>query len=420
MDGTRIQYKSGSPTSAFRGSSLSGPMVVLAAPEVRAIKLITEPSRFNTIDGYVDGRAGDFAVVSQGKEQFPIRPSVFYGAYRILSRFGCDFIAERLVQVRRAWIVMQDGATMDYGEGRGVVSVERGSWLYQSDEGDFGTIHPSSQPASHIVVGPEEQVEINWTKRVKKVELWLVALPPLLSLLALAAFTATLSQDATTLIAIEVLLMIAGAAAAWLMHRDRWYLRSCVQTALVLGREFSAAVELLDQQPSWDFPGMAIWRAAQSQENVISKLGGTHSNLNYALRDACVRRLRLLDNGIRSSLNSEHATTMSTIAAFLIVLGANIILLLGDHATFLEVAVIWVPTVVSALRCLTSRARSAERVAAMRDFSDRLRFLHSWLLSDEASGPQRNSALRAVCLAAGDYCQRELRLALGATAPFPL
>jgi hypothetical protein len=226
MDGGRDSQPGPSPTPAFAGSRLSEPRMLLTIPDVRAARRLVEPARFDTRDGFVEGQAGDFAVTGYGKERYPVRPNVFFGTYRVLTQFGNELVAERLVHIRRAWNVLDVGATMDYGQGRGVVSVERGSWLCQSDDGDYGTIRPDVHHLSHRVVGQEDPEPCDWKERVDQTEKALTALPPLLSLLALSAFVASASAGAPVwlaplLIALELILKIIGGGLAWATMRGR-------------------------------------------------------------------------------------------------------------------------------------------------------------------------------------------------------
>jgi hypothetical protein len=106
---------------------------------------------------------------------------------------------------------------------------------------------------------------------------------------------------------------------------------------------------------------------------------------------------------------------------FGVLIAANLWLLLRSHVLALEMIVIWIPVLISALHAANSRRRTLERVAAKRQFADRLRFAHQWLLGNKVGSAESDSAaLHSICLAAGEYSQRELRLALEARAGPPL
>ena len=94
-----------SPTPRFTGSSVGRPMLILSLPEIRVTEELAAPERFTTRDGVVVGRPGDMAVTAYGGERYPIPREVFFCTYEVLGRVGPEFIAQRLVHVRRAWEV---------------------------------------------------------------------------------------------------------------------------------------------------------------------------------------------------------------------------------------------------------------------------------------------------------------------------
>jgi len=418
-----------SPTPAFKGSLLGPQLCVLSRPQIRNAKQLTEPTRFDTRDGIVNGRPGDIAITAYGKEQYPITHDVFLGAYEILGQVGNELIAERLIHVRRAWEVLGDGGTYDYGPVRGTVSVEHGSWLYQSDDNDFGIIHPSVKDQGHLFVGIVDSTDrTDWCKRTERLSFLLCALPPVLILLALSAWVMSMQPKAPTwlsslLTGVEVLLLLVGAAAVSRMKLQRWFLRACVEKAINLGQEFESAVALLGHSPSKFFPGMTLWRAAQSQTPDVgtTEARANDHHLMQSLHSALVSRLRLLDNEIHHVHRREALASWVTLAAFVLVLVANVSLLMGAHGTGAEVLVIWIPALVSALHAFDLRRRTAERVTAMKVLADRLRYAQSRLRSDgEVPGPSRDAVLRVICRATAQFSQRELKLAVAADAPLPL
>lgn len=418
-----------SPTPAFRGSSLGPELRVLSRPQIRSAEQIVEMTRFDTRDGLVIGRPGDIAITAYGKEQFPITREVFLGTYQILGRVGKDLVAERLIHVRRAWEVLGDGGTFDYGPGRGTVQVARGSWLYQSSDHDFGTIHPDVKIEGHLLVGPMDTADrTNWCARTSRLGLLLGALPPVLILLALLSWIAfmhlhDLHWVSPLVTGAEILLLLLGAAAVWQMRRQRGFLRTCVEKAMSLGHEFESAVELLGLMPSTSFPGMALWRAAQSRTTDADP-NRSHVNdpaLLEVLHDALVRRLRLLDNEIHHAHRREAIASWGTFVAFAVVVATNVWLVLVAHDTVAEFVVIWIPALVSAVHAFDLRRRTAERVSVMQELADRLRFAQVRLRADgDAPGPARDAALRVICAAAAQFSQRELKLALAADAPLPV
>ncbi|MER2517218.1 MAG: hypothetical protein ABTR92_12620 [Candidatus Accumulibacter phosphatis] len=424
-----------SPTERFKGSALGPTLSVLSRPEIRRAEVIGHDERFDTLDGFVNGRGdsgdapADVVITAYCRERYPIRRAIFLGTYQVLGRVGRDMLAERLIHPRRAWEVLEDGASFDYGPGRGVVGVKRGSWLYQSDDDDFGTVHPEVKHAGHLLVGPEED-EVTATDWARRSAVWstaLGALPPLLALLALGAFVAAphpgQAPDGLSgfLIGTEVTLLVSGAALVWTMRRKRWFLRACVQTARTLGLEFEAAVVLLGHTASERFPGMPLWRAAQSVPDPGSPRRPDEAALQDSLHRALTQRMTRLEHDLHRTHRREKVAEGITLGAFALVLVVNIFLLLGPHLVALEVTVIWIPVLVSAIHGFDLRRRTAERVAAMRELHDRLRFAQQGLFAAGPNpGPERDALLRMVCAAAAQYGQRELKLALASEASVPI
>lgn len=418
-----------SPTHAFSGSRLGPELYVLSRPQIRSAREILASTRFDTLDGLVDGRPGDIAICGYGKECYPIKREVFMGAYEILGNVGHDFVAERLIHVRRAWEVLDAGGTFDYGPGRGVVAVERGSWLYESDDGDFGTIHSAVKNAGHVVAGPAASTEgVDWRARTERWRSWLCVLPPLLVLLALLAFVLSFYESVpkaviSTIIGMELLLMIAGGLVVAAMKRQRWFLWACVQTSTSMGREFESAAVLLGQAPSARFPNMALWRAAQICREDDPEAGTMSDDAAKikSLRDAITHRLSTLEGEVARSHRREAVSSRVTLVAFCLVLAGNLTLLVGSHSVAIEMVVIWIPAVVSALHSFDLRRRTAERVTVTQQLIDRLRFALAQLMADGGTpGPVRDSILRLICLAVAQYTQRELRLLIEAEAPIPV
>lgn len=415
-----------SPTPAFTGSQLGPPLLVLTRPEIRSAEELGVPQRFDTRDGIVHGRKGDFAVTAYGGERYPILADVYYGTYEVLGKVGTDVVGQRLIHVRRAWEVLDDGATFDYGPGRGKVPVERGSWLYQSDEKDFGTIHPQVKLRGHMEVGRQDEImTAGWRKRL---ELWTYlvgVLPPLLTALALGAFAAMLIPGtprwiADVLIFSEVVLLLIGGMIVFVMKRQRWFIKACVEAALNLGKEFQVAAQLLGEKKSTQFPGMALWRAAQ-----MPSKPPTYNNEQEQLKDlnsVTALTLRRIENAIFVSRRQARLASWISFAAFLTVLCGNLYLLFAQKPWFvLEFVVIWLPVLVAALHGVDLYRRTAERVAAMRFFSDQIRFARTRLFEVEDSlNPRREAALKLICRAAAQYTQHELRIALSIEPEIPV
>lgn len=412
------------PTPAFNGSQLGPTLYVLSRPEIRQCEELASQQRFHTKDGIVFGRQGDFAITAYGGERYPIKRDIFLGTYEILGQVGSDFVARRLIHVRRAWEVLDDGASFDYGTGRGTVAVERGSWLYQSDDNDYGTVHADVRNKGHLEAGPEEGMEeINWCERRDRWITLLGWLPPVLSLLAVSSFIASLTPalpcwTVTALIGSEIALLIGGIVIVAVMKRQRWLLRASVQTALELGQEFQAAARLLGQPESKHFPGMTLWRAAQSPQPVA--LDDEHQLLE-TLKTGLAQRLRSLKEGIHRIHAREIRAKWLTVASVTIILFSNLTILMGWHSMFAEFAVIWLPSLVAAVHGFDLRKRIAERLSGMQAFAEELHFVQTRLFATESSDVnERNAAINVLCRTAARYSQKELQLALAAEAPLPV
>jgi hypothetical protein len=370
------------------------------------------------------GREGDFAVTSHEGERYPILRDIFLGAYETVGRIGRDVVARRLIHVRRAWEVLEDGASFDYGPGRGRVPVSRGSWLYQSDDDDFGIVHDKVKHNGHVEASEEQALSnIDWGRRRDRWVLVLGTLPCVLSLLALCALLSpviapTLGWLAPTLICVEIALLVAGVAAVVVIKQQRWVLKACTHSALELGREFQVAARLLGQPESSQFPGMALWRAAQAPRPVVAT---DVPDLLETLKSALAGRLHKLRQGIERAHRREVLVRILTGAAVVIVLLANLSLFRGGHSLLAELAVVWLPTLIAAMHGIDLRRRSAERLTAMRTFADELRFVHRRLYEREASSiDERNAVLVVLCRSAARYGQHELQLALAVEAPIPV
>ena len=140
-----------------------------------------------------------------------------------------------------------------------------------------------------------------------------------------------------------------------------------------------------------------------------------------SLRDAITHRLSTLEGEVARSHRREAVSSRVTLVAFCLGLAVNLTLLVGSHSVAIEMVVIWIPAVVSALHSFDLRRRTAERVTVTQQLIDRLRFALAQLMADGGTpGPVRDSILRLICLAVAQYTQRELRLLIEAEAPIPV
>ncbi|HLK39081.1 MAG TPA: hypothetical protein VKU41_20105, partial [Polyangiaceae bacterium] len=261
------------PTPAFEGE-LGEPAIVLSLPEMRHAELLETEQQFDTVDGFVTGHPGEVAITGATGERWPVHASVFYGTYEVIGRIGRRLIARRLVHPRRAWPVISENATFNYGERRGTVVVERGSWLYQSDDNDFGTINASVMRKVHAEVGSEASVlRRDWRAGFDAVMTALAVLPVLLALIALMALWAgeECKNLAQLLLLGESVLLMIGALLVWRVRRERWGLRSAVRSSRELAAKFEVAARLLGHPGSQAFPSMNLWRGAQTDASLPSQ-----------------------------------------------------------------------------------------------------------------------------------------------------
>jgi len=414
-----------SPTSSLRRGDLDQPLYVLSLPDIRNAEILSEQTIFDTADGQVVGRQGDVAITAYEGERYPILSQVFYGTYEVLGRVGARVIGRRLVHVRRAWPIRSADAEFDYSDNRGVVSVARGGWLYQSDETDFGVINPNVNERGHVVVGSVIEVDsIRWEKRFNHVTNLLTFLPCVLTLLALAALAVSLSGHKSwvrdMLLILETMLLLAGATGVWWMRRDRWWLKAALSTGQTLASDFQVAVELLGHERSKSFPQMALWRAAQTEH--------TTDYARHSSKKSCAmisRATMLIGETIeemRARISRHHLmhrlVNASAVIAIVMVVASNLWLVVITHITALELLVVWLPALIGALHVLNDRKFGLSRMSLLLETISKLIFVKQQLLAtfslpqDSDSDHQSEAALKLLCKVIGHYCQEELRLAI--------
>ncbi|MGF6508213.1 hypothetical protein [Paraburkholderia sp. 32] len=418
-------------------------ILVLTRPDIRSAEELTAPARYQTADGVVHGRPGDIAMMGYGGEQWPIKRTVFLGTYKVLGRVGQYFIGERLLHVRRAWPVTSESAVFDYGSDRGKVPVARGGWIYQSDDNDYGTVNREVKHVGHLEIDDEDRiVSGTWADRYDRWTLALTALPPILSFLALLAFAAAAEQMrywiSPVLIAVETVLLIMGATLVWWIRKDRWLLKACIAMGQDLCVRYQVAVELLGNAPSTDFPGMSLWRCAQSQvlDGKDAKVEPKQADnepapASTAERDARLKEeigatLEQLTNKIESCHKRERLSSWATNAAFFVILLVNVYLLGVADQPYVELAGIWLPALISATHSFNFRRRTTDRIGAMTEFRLQLRFVQTRLFDmspgegTSGSAADRAATLRLLCSIVAQHSQREFLFALSNEADFPV
>ena len=420
------------PTERLHSGEVGPPLVVISRSEIRTAEVLERAVEFETRDGYVKGRPGDIAITMRSGERFPILADVFYGTYEVIGRVGQRMVVRRLIHERRAWPVVSDHAEFDYGDDRGCVSVAVGGWLYQSDDGDFGVINAEVKLESHVVVGPLDRVEAgDWATRFRYGATLLAFMPPLLSLLALMALAKVAGLHAVFLVAETVLLVCGSAGALW-MTRDRWCQRAAVTSAVRVARDFQVAVELLGQRPSLLFPGLALWRAAQTTDVDRADTGHDPGAAAYvALRDRLVQAVGVTLVSIRGEIDrharAEHVARIATVVTIIAIVICNLVLLTRRHSEGLELLSVWLPSLIGALHAFNARRQVAEKLSVLREFAGQLKFVSDQaftLFPRHSPGVQAvadlRTTLRLLCKIVGQHSQRLFAYALAEEPAPPL
>lgn len=404
-------------------------LVVLSTPEIRAAERSAERKTIETADGPVDARPGDFIVSMPNGERFPMSAAVYCGTYEILSSVGNWFIGRRLIHRRRAWPVTSTAAEFDYGYDRGCVAVDRGSWLYQSDEADYGVINATAAATSHTVVCQLNALEhIDWVRAVRWTDSALGLLPVLLIALGVIALAvqAHFPDIAVWLLASEGALLVTGVLLAWRSRSGKWHLRAAVEGGAALARDFQIVVAALGERTSDSFPMMSLWRAAQA--------GGEPTPApEQASLSAIKERLNATIDRLISDLYRHHkleraVETLSWVAAAVVL--AAIAAAAATHHIEYKLLAIWMPSVVGACHAWLWQRKIRERADGERELVSTLQFARSRLVAltregrviEEKSAAQEEliETLRFLCRCIAGHTQRELRLHVSSETPVPV
>lgn len=404
-------------------------LVVLSTPEIRAAERSTERKTIETADGPVDARPGDFIVSMPNGERFPISAGVYFGTYEVLSSVGNWFIGRRLIHRRRVWPVTSSAAEFDYGSDRGSVAIDRGSWLYQSDESDYGVINATAAVTSHTLVCQESALKhADWVRAVRWTDNVLGMLPVLLIALGVIALgvQANSPNVALWLLASEGALLVAGVLLAWRSRSGRWHLRAAVEGGAALAREFQTVVAALGQRQSEAFPMMALWRAAQADS------GSTQPPQQTSL-SAIKERLNATIDRLTSDLHRHHklersVEKLSWIAAAVVL--AALAAAATTHQSGYKLLAIWLPSVVGACHAWLWQRQIRERADSERELISTLQFARNRLMAltrEARSAEEKSTAqtelietLRFLCRCIASHTQRELKLHVSSETPVPV
>jgi hypothetical protein len=429
-----------SPTERLESGAVGEPILVLTLSDLRYAEVLSSSSTVKTDDGYVSGRPGDILLTAYGGERYPILANVFLGAYEGLARIGDRIIARRLVHVRRAWPITTESATFNYGDDRGTVPIDRGGWLYQSDDDDFGVVNASVKHKGHAEVGSQREIDsVDWDALLSSRLTALAFLPPVLTLLALLAFAATMEKDlawlAHTLLGIEAVLICGGAALVWWMGRERWVLKAAVASANNVAKEFQSAVRLLGHKESVEFSGMAVWRAAQTTVPLVptEEMQSFQAPIDVQILETKNRLIAINQRftaEMRHHLTTERVATYANIFAIIAVLACILSLIFWRSSIAVELLAIWIPSLIGAIHTFNTRRQLAQRHAATLEFCSQLRFVREQIFAlastpfTHISDPQRwkdfQATLQVLCKIVGQYGQRRLQFALSDTPKTPI
>jgi hypothetical protein len=409
-------------------------MYVLTRPDIRNAERVLKETVYRTSTGDVVGRPGERDIaVTQGEETYPIPSRVFYGTYEVINEHGPRMIARRLVHVRLAQEVTSADAEFDYGTG-GIVSVDRGGWLYQSDDGDHGMVSKEKKQVGHIEVGPIEEVDqAPWNQRFRWANAFLTFLPPVLTLLALLSLEASHEPStewfARTGPAVETALLVLGLGVAVWIRSQRWALKAAVSAGMKVSQRFQLASEILGEGSSQAFPQMTLWRAAQTPPRKDPGTLFSPQNVERfkTLRQHLGATQDEINRGIELNERVERAGERAELLAVALAVAGNLFLL-ASHSTLIELASLWLPSVIGAFHALRSHRRSAERVPLLNDFAKQLKYvktrlqvLNDWRPDEPAdTSAERESVLRFTCKIIGQYCQAELQQAVSQHPDLPM
>jgi hypothetical protein len=416
------------PSDLYRGE-LGPELVVLSDSIVRIAQRVDADSEIETADGPVKGRVGDFVLTTAEGERYPIPASIFYGTYQLLGGIGNRFVGRRLLHARRAWEVQSDNAEFNYGPSRGKVAAPIGGWIYRSDEDDYGYINAEAKGKAHTIVGTASELEgARWHDRFHLVSQLMSFLPPAMTLIALIAYSTALNGHelvSEILLAIEGACLLLGIAVVWWIRKDRWVLKSALTSALEVAREFQGAVQLLGQTPSYLFPSMTLWRAAQGESGITMPSPAALSDLKMQVSKT-FERVRQEITSHRAT--ERHAGLLSWTAAA-IVLGC-IGYASWTHSLLSELLAIWLPSLAGAVHATVIRRQVARRIGAASEFLSVLAFVRAQLFAlapddkldaNDARATQNLSAtLSVLCRAVAEHTQHQLQFAAAEVLEVPV
>jgi hypothetical protein len=143
------------------------------------------------------------------------------------------------------------------------------------------------------------------------------------------------------------------------------------------------------------------------------------------------KRLRLLlarvgdtlaevEKSIAMSDRLERTGEVTESLAVMTAIATNLWLIFVSHLEAIDFAALWLPSVLGAFSLLRSNRRTAERIPMLSDFAQQLRLIKAQMITlshwttgePSQQSTERETILRLLCKLVGQYCQRELQLAM--------
>ena len=146
---------------------------------------------------------------------------------------------------------------------------------------------------------------------------------------------------------------MVGVLGVSRMRKRRWALKSALASGLKAAIEFQVAAQLLGQQTSNLFPGMSLWRAAQSDECAAPNLSPL---LFRTLKDQIYKTYWDARSQVDRDHASERRATWISWISVATILGC-IVYAAWTHSVLFELLAIWVPSVVGAVHSSVWRRR---------------------------------------------------------------
>lgn len=401
--------------------------------DVRLAERASGPGTIETADGPVTYEDGDFIVSMPSGERYPIPARMYFGTYQQLGQIGDWTIGRRLIHLRRVWPVTSDAVELTYPDRRARLHAARGAWIYKCDDDDLGIINADVNTKTHSIIGTaKSQAGVDWQRKHDRACDSLIALPPILTALALAALAVATKEPqlARFLIGLECALLLAGSLLAAWMRRDRWALRAAASSGMKVAERFQVAVQALGQRPSTDYPLMALWRSAQTDEpppappkleaeciaQVSAAIDVTREEIRHALHHA---------HQVESRVDFMSWAGVFIIVACLI----PVMLEPGDRFKTFKLLAAWLPAALGMAHAFAARRQSLANVVAGKQLLLELKFLRTRLLaattvvpaSSEAADAkkQAHDCIRMLCGRVAAYTHHGLEAATGMRAHPP-